>query len=319
MLLLVCWFTTRNTSAEVKIPTAPSQTSLFWRKLEIVFSQEIFDENSFIDYSFFILSMGSICKSFALALILIMTISSLSLLIIKPANAQSIPKPSVPDFTVKFIPKSYTVTTTDPYTGKSTTQQNDNSTIQISITNQQYTYSNGSTFYLYYNIRTKGHFIQNWTELYPTYPLWANAQAYDSPNYKIDGIPYIALTAEDPENSYFGLPQTQTVYTIISVPKPAPSGQVDFQVKAMVGKNSTFFDPTNNIVYDPAGGGVDRPAVGYVTSSDWSNTQTISITDTSASPSPTPTIPEFPALAIMLLLIVIVSAGLLVYHKQYKR
>ena len=47
--------------------------------------------------------MGSSGKSFALILILIMAISSLSLLVLKPANAQIIPKPSVPEFTVQFV------------------------------------------------------------------------------------------------------------------------------------------------------------------------------------------------------------------------
>lgn len=175
------------------------------------------------------------------------------------------------------MPNSYTVTNTDPYTGEKSTQQIDKSTIEISITNQQYTYSNGSSFYIYYSIRTKGHFAQNWTEIYSTYPMWANAQAYESPNYKNDMVPYIAYTAEDPENSFAGLPQSQSAYTTITIPVPAQSGQVDFQVKAMIGKKATFYDPTNNIFYDPLGGGVDRPGVAYVTSSDWSNTQTIDL------------------------------------------
>ena len=226
-------------------------------------------------------------------MLLVVILAVSSLIMVESASAQSIPNPTVPEFTVKFISSPYTITTTDPYTGKSTTQQYDNKTIQISITNQQYTYSNGSTFYLYYNIRTKGHFAQDWTELYPTFKLWANAQAYESSNYMNDKMPYIALTAEDPENSRFGLPQTQSAYTTIFLPIPASSGQVDFQVKVMVGTNSTFYDPTNDIVYDPSDGGVDRPAVVYAISSDWSNIQTINLADgsvsVSASPNPTPT------------------------------
>ena len=63
---------------------------------------------------------------------------------IKPALAQSIPKPSVPEFTLNLI---------------------DSSDVQIIIENQQLvlTLSNES---LYYNIRVKEHNSDNWTELY---------------------------------------------------------------------------------------------------------------------------------------------------------
>lgn len=268
--------------------------------------------------------MGSISKGFSLLIVVILAVSSL--MMIESANAQLIPSPSVPEFTVKFISSPYSVTTTDPYTGKSITQQYDNKTMQISITNQQYTYSNGSTFYLYYNIRTKGHFAQDWTELYPTFQLWANAQAYESSNYMNDKMPYIALTAEDPENSRFGLPQSKSAFTTISLPTPALSGQVDFQVKAMVGINSTFFDPTNNIVYDPADGGVDRPAVAYVTSSDWSNIQTINLNDGSVSvspssnptqtPSPTPSVPELSSLVVIPLIFGLFTLAVILRHRK---
>jgi hypothetical protein len=46
--------------------------------------------------------MGSIGKNFVFVLILIMAISSLSLMMTKPANAQTA-KPSVPEFSLKLI------------------------------------------------------------------------------------------------------------------------------------------------------------------------------------------------------------------------
>ena len=263
--------------------------------------------------------MGKISKTFAVFLTLVTGISSLTLLITNPVNAQSIPPPSIPEFTVKRVPSSYTVTTTNPYTGENTTQQHDNSTIEISITNQPYTYSNGSTFYLYYAIRTKGHFEANWAELYPTYQLWANAQAYRSSNYMTNKMSYIAFTAEDPENSRFGLPQTKSTHTFISLPTPASSGQVDFQVKAMVGTSSTFYDPGNNIFYDPTGGGVDRPAVAYVTGSDWSNTKTVDLADgsvSSSTPNPSPTVPESSWLAVGPLLLSVFAVAVVVRHRK---
>ena len=64
--------------------------------------------------------MGSSGKSFALTLVLIMAISSLSLMIIKPAFAQTF-TPSVPQFTVQLVGPPAIVNTTyslDQNTGK---------------------------------------------------------------------------------------------------------------------------------------------------------------------------------------------------------
>jgi hypothetical protein len=83
-------------------------------------------------------------KSFALIIILIMAIASLTLLVAKPANAQTITKPSVTQFTLNLIGLSQ---------------------VQIIVENQPLvlTTSNES---LYYNIRVKEHNSDNWTELY---------------------------------------------------------------------------------------------------------------------------------------------------------
>jgi hypothetical protein len=114
--------------------------------------------------------MGCLGKGLALVLILTMTISSLSLLTVKPANAQTIPKPSVPQFTIETISSPYDVSPThsiDPYTGQSTTIPSyhvENKTTEIKITNQPFTPYQTTigdtnwTINLYYNIRLKGHF-----------------------------------------------------------------------------------------------------------------------------------------------------------------
>jgi hypothetical protein len=230
--------------------------------------------------------MGNISKCSALLLTLIIATSCATLLAINPSTAQTISTPSVPEFTVKFVPSTYSVTTSNPYTGESSTTQCDNNTIEIAITNQDYTYSNGSSFYLYYNIRTKGHFEENWTELYPTVGLLPNAGAYQHADYRNYYAQYIAFTAEDPRNSYLGLPATNSKYTTVVFPADYPqNGSVDFQVEAMIGQNATYCDPTNNIVYDSSSGGVNRPAMAHVTSSGWSNTQTINISDGQVSVS----------------------------------
>jgi hypothetical protein len=53
--------------------------------------------------------MGRISKTVALLLTLIVVMSCLSLLMVKPTNAQLIPAPSVPQFTVKFVEWTYFV------------------------------------------------------------------------------------------------------------------------------------------------------------------------------------------------------------------
>jgi hypothetical protein len=113
--------------------------------------------------------MGCILKRFALIMVL-MTITSLSLIMIKPAFAQSLPTPSIPDYTLKYVNSSYSINTTDPYTGTAVTNKYINNTIEIAIKNQPFNPQVNSSVTLhdnlYYNISVKGHFSDEWT-----YPL----------------------------------------------------------------------------------------------------------------------------------------------------
>jgi hypothetical protein len=125
--------------------------------------------------------MDRLSKGFALFFILIMAVSSLSLMIVKPVSAQSIPKPFVPEFTVKLVDNSYDVPASqsfDPYTGQQIINQGyhvENKCIEVKIGNQQFEPFNNEynqTINLFYNIRIKGYFEENWTELYrATYGL----------------------------------------------------------------------------------------------------------------------------------------------------
>jgi hypothetical protein len=241
--------------------------------------------------------MGSLGKSFALILILITAISSPSLLMVKPVGAQSITTPSVAEFSVAYVKSSFYVPPTyeiDQYTGKNVTVQAghyaDNSTVAFTIKNQPFVSfkdATGNYTSLYYSIRFKGHYGNDW--LY--YP--------NDPN--VNGMAeYIVASSSD--------------YTITALPSwelsNVPSGgQLDFQVQTLIG-------------YDYSENGY---AGGYKTvfyyfngaASDWSNTQTITIPETvssSTSPTqqssptltatltPTPTVPEFPTLIILPLL-----------------
>jgi hypothetical protein len=80
-------------------------------------------------------------------------------------------QPSIPEFTVEFVDRSYIVpttntTTTDPFTGKQVTtssggQKATNRNIDIKIKNQPYSdivLKDGNVVKLYLVVRTKGHF-----------------------------------------------------------------------------------------------------------------------------------------------------------------
>jgi hypothetical protein len=227
--------------------------------------------------------MDSIGKSFSLLFVIILAVSSL--IMVELASAQSIPTPAVPTFSVQLANHSYDVPsippasptyTTDPYSGKQViltpgssgipSYHVQNFTIDITIVNQPYpAVINGNTSFLYYNVRTKGHFGQDWTELFPYYsnsPVQSNSQ-----------------------------------YTVISLSTNYHVGdQIDIQVQAAIGYKIV------TLIGHPPIPNVYTESVDFQhSSSDWSPTQTFTMpaTDAFPSPSPTPTVPEFQLLAII--------------------
>lgn len=86
--------------------------------------------------------MGDLSKGLASVLILLIAFSCLSLLIAKPAKAQSVTTPSVPQFTISYSPVS-------------------GGGILLTITNQQFTPPNGLSN-LGYAVRVKLHSDQYW-------------------------------------------------------------------------------------------------------------------------------------------------------------
>jgi len=100
--------------------------------------------------------MGTTNKTFALFLSIVIAMSCLNLLIVKPASAQTIPTPSVPQFTVWLSGPPFTFNTTyslDPNTGKIVANigyTNPYSLVVLTIKNQPFNPSNGS---IYYNVR----------------------------------------------------------------------------------------------------------------------------------------------------------------------
>ena len=195
------------------------------------------------------------------------------LVMVGSVSAQSIPKPSIPEFTIEIVSAPYDVapsntTTIDPYTGEETvtTQPGyhvENITTQIWIKNQPFTPYEiqendvNWTINLFYNIRLKGHFSQEWGY----YRLY---------NGSTDGNLRQEYGSE---------------FTVVLIDSYLPSeGKVDFQIEALIGYEQ-------GIVTVPGVPGTNRIITGE--SSGWSETQTLTI-ETSQIPSPEPTLTPAP-------------------------
>jgi hypothetical protein len=219
-------------------------------------------------------------KRVVLCLIFILAASSMFCF----ANSSaSIPKPSVPEFTVKLVDNSYeepTIHGVNPYTGENYTIPSfhvENKSIEVKITNQPFVaHSNGINYSLYYEVRVKGHFEENWVTPYQ--------------------VPSEILVQPDYE------------YTIVSCFANYPAGSlVDFKVEAYVGHLHYEGIPGHIGVYS---------AFSIDATSGWSEPQTITIPASADSF-------EYPLLQKLLLavigvgvVLVLVGVGLLVYCKR---
>jgi hypothetical protein len=175
-------------------------------------------------------------------------------------------EPSVPEFTVKFADYSYDVpasTSIDPYTGKTVNnpaQHIENKTLQISIKNQTIQ----STEHLYYQIRMKGHFQPEWSNI-------SYIQANPHSEYTV--LTY-ALGGNNASGNFDS-----------RLEEISSGDTLDFQVQAQI----WHYVPSDDF-YSQFGGGWLFRMSDY---SDWSNTQTITISE-SQTPTPSPETTPFP-------------------------
>ena len=173
-------------------------------------------------------------------------------MMVESATAKTIPKPSIPEFTLSIVSHSYDVaptTTIDPFTGNTVSTQAgyhvENKSIEITIKNQPFTAFTdkiGHYIILYYNVSYKGHYGADW-----------NYYSYDS------------LT------KYF-VKQSDSDYTTIPFTQIPTEGQMDFRLQALIG----FYTETGHPFMDV----YEYNFTGQT--SDWSNTQTITIPETSS-------------------------------------
>jgi hypothetical protein len=235
--------------------------------------------------------MGSTSKTLALILIGLMAISSASLLAVRPANGQTqpIPTPSVPEFSVKYVDNSYyapTSTTITDQNGNFRVVQGyvENKTFEFTIQNQAFTpytvlYNTSQTVVsLMYNIRMKPH-SSNDSWVYMTH-LSDGYLSQSVGNSTIASYPVDQLFPS-------GIPYNSLV---------------DAQVQALIGNVHRY-----NIVASWTFNG---------TESDWSSTQTVTIPASSPSPTSTSSVPEFPAIALLPLLLSVLSVAVIIRNRK---
>lgn len=229
--------------------------------------------------------------------LLILTIAFSGLIITELATAQTIPKPSVPEFTIDLVGPSFDIPPT--YSFNSSTglfYANDGyhikySTVNIVIKNQPF--SNQTNYdHFYYTIRIKPH---NYPDSYWHELFYAG----------VDGFPI----------------QTQSDYTVIplSVEGSHPNGgtiptgaTTDIQVEAMIG----HIGRNNTMIPYP------YPYVFFGETSGWSDTQTATLPSKipfSASdnqPTPSPSVPELSFLEVIPLLLLLFPIAVIARHRK---
>jgi hypothetical protein len=203
-----------------------------------------------------------------------------SLLVIPTSNAQLIPKPSIPQFTLSL----------------------EGNYIKIIIVNQPFTpYSvNDNICKLYYTIRWKEHSDNYWTYLMNT-----NTTIFEASTSSVT-IVLCALVSKNKAD--------------IQIRSITAGDQVDFKVEAKAGyyyyePTPLFSYFHGQLQVDLNNSEMHRSF--FSANSGYSSTQTIAVPATTLSPNPSPTVPEFPIIAL-LALVVIPITFLIVKRKSTK-
>jgi len=250
-------------------------------------------------------------KRAALLLIAALTVSTL--LMVKAAPTSASTTPSVPEFTVKFVDRSYDVPPVygiDQYTGKNVTVKEgyvvNGKNLVFTIKNQPFTSYNDSsdnTIGLYYNFRYKGHYGYQWSY----YPFGADERTV----LVYNGQPW---GSGDLSPKYPALNADETVISIatsiLNIRDALVGSQVDCQVQAMIGH--VDIEVTGLLAGDY------YTFVG--TTSEWSNTQTITISESQTTTSSPETPEQINTILGLVTVTLIIGAalGLLFYLKKRK-
>jgi hypothetical protein len=165
--------------------------------------------------------------------------------------------------------------------------QSVNKTIELSIKNK--------SSVSFYNVRMKIN-DGNWGLLYPNNNSVPNQSDGE---YTILSYP----------SEYLGV--EYQYHLGYKVENQTAGDKIDFQVQAMVGIIHRVLNPNfTHGQYDM------YPYVFTGVTSDWSNTQTITIPTSSSLPSPSPSVPEFSLMAIISLITGIFSIALILSNRR---
>lgn len=210
---------------------------------------------------------------FVLPVILILAASILMTTESAFSSGSGIPEPSVPEFAVKFVNASYTVTTKNAYTGLYETEQISNNSIEITIKNQPFDYPD---YQLYYKVRTKPHFADNdWTNV-STSILQSNS------SHTIIALPVVPTNYYGETGYDLLRPSSRNSDVLHALPD---NSQIDFQVETLVGHIAQRWVPDHWMFPDISGHYEDY--VAFDTTSGWSETQTGTINNSDSTTNST--------------------------------
>jgi hypothetical protein len=199
------------------------------------------------------------------------------------AGAASISKPSIPEFTLQFVDKSYDMPPTfskDPYTSETVITKEgyhvDNRTIEVKIKNPSvtfYTDSQGKNVEVYYDLRWKGHFDDYWYEYssnsrdytYRAVDYEANSDGSWRANVPYTTVTYVVGTNREDGKFVYG-------YNLPLLGDVSVGGQIDFQVQAFIGYYTRVEGSADPFTHKP-----EERLVFTGESSGWSKTQTVTI------------------------------------------
>lgn len=207
-------------------------------------------------------------KSTTLLLITALTLSSLMFTNFSVAtdypvfvDTSNVPRPSTPEFTISLADHSYdadpvTSSTTNPYNNQTTTitipsQHIKNVNIDLTIKNQPYPVTiEGNTSQMFFFVRTKGHYAQDFSNDYQYIPLYVSDYP-DFPNVMQSGSDYTVIS--------------------LSIEGYNIGDEIDYQVAAVLAYGCSFtrtaIPPMFEFKYIRAA------------TSNWSATQTFTIPD----------------------------------------
>jgi hypothetical protein len=232
-------------------------------------------------------------------LLLITVLALSSIVMVGSVFAESIPKPSVPEFNLKFVDNSYDVPptySTDLYTGETVMTEAgyraQNISVEVTIENQPFTPyedSDGNKLKLLYQVRRKPRHGEEWISSSSNGSSFSSSVASNLWS-DANGI---LLYPDAPTTVFsFGFDEnngTHPFYGKANLGDVPDGGEIDFQVQAFIGYYTQIdTDP----LLDPYRRTWTVPVWITGEASGWSTTQTIKIDKNQislASPAPTST------------------------------